>query len=73
MALIHIAVMLICGLQHPEYEHNRCFLVLQLQTHRLCLLSKAAAFLFDKNYTQYNSINRTVVINRGEVFFKVSR
>ena len=39
--------MLICGLQHPEYEHNRCFLVLQLQTQRLCLLSKAAALLFD--------------------------
>ena len=40
-------VMLICGLQHPEYEHNRCLLVLQLQTQRLCLLSKAAALLFD--------------------------
>ena len=33
--------------RHPEYEHNRCFLVLQLQTQRLCLLSKAAALLLD--------------------------
>ena len=63
-------VMLICGLQHPEYEHNRCFLALQLQTQRLCLLSKVAALLFDikKNYTKFYSINRTVIINRREFF-----
>ena len=38
-------VMLIFDLQHPEHLHDRCFLILQLQTQHLCLPSKVAALL----------------------------
>ena len=72
-------VMLICGLQHPEYVfsyynsklnvcayypslEDGCFIIRTMNKTNSALKHK-------QNYTKY-SINRTVVMNKGQ-FFKV--